>query len=460
MNFHLTINGSSSMIYFKALFTPLSMQTNIAFLTCSSSGNCDSASAESRARVLSSCLSPCRRHSTTFRQNSKCVRDLRLALQWIRHAATVATFKTFTKSGQYYFFLQILFPNVCLTDFKYSSQMLMTTDREDQCLPYQSLLWTSIRRLNLCNGLCVCQLLATVTTELSSHLATAVSDNIDAVAPAARLCRTVPVARMPRPGVPWKPVDPFLDHIVGVAVISAEHPDLITEANKLPPDKHLRTMATEHATEWRYLTHYVVFGSSCSLCLTQGEHPYPAALTSSVGHGEADSSPTLLIWSFEGTSVDRRHRSNLSDFFHEGVAARAFLDVRCLGIYSSTSNSPAGSNSSSGSSGTYSVSLTSSLESPAVEGRTMTLTGYTEDRVAALVETVGGSRNGEKAFTSRAEAFERCDPSSPDTTGESLVSNSGQMCPEQLGAQYVEARNVQVTLEYTLPDEDALEAVL
>ncbi|KRZ18407.1 hypothetical protein T11_1099 [Trichinella zimbabwensis] len=439
------------------------MQTNIAFLTCSSSGNCDSASAESRPRVLSSCLSPCRRHSTTFRQNSKCVRDLRLALQWIRHAATVATFKTFTK--------------ICLTyvsslDFYPALEFVQWVVR----LPVAGYRYHG-----------VVEPLGNV--DLGLFFKRAVSDNIDAVAPAARLCRTVPVARMPRPGVPWKPVDPFLDHIVVVAVISAEHPDLITEANKLPPDKHLRTMATEHATEWRYLTHYVAFGSSCSLCLTQGEHPYPAALTSSVGHGEADSSPTLLIWSFEGTSVDRRHRSNLSDFFHEGVATRAFLDVRCLGIYSSTSNSPAGSNSSSGSSGTYSVSLTSSLESPAVEGRTMTLTGClelarashassivvsltallpsklssftdTEDRVAALVETVGGSRNGEKAFTSQAEAFERCDPSSPDTTGESLVSNSGQVCPEQLGAQYVEARNVQATLEYTLPDEDALEAVL
>ncbi|KRY47787.1 hypothetical protein T03_473 [Trichinella britovi] len=83
---------------------------------------------------------------------------------------------------------------------------------------------------------------------------------------------------------------------------------------------------------------------------------------------------------------------------------------------------PAGSNPSSGSSGTYSVSLTSAVESPALATASRAssivvsltallpskLSSFTdvEDRVAVLVEAVRGFRNGEKAFTSRAEVFD------------------------------------------------------
>ncbi|KRZ09236.1 hypothetical protein T11_10435 [Trichinella zimbabwensis] len=72
--------------------------------------------------------------------------------------------------------------------------------------------------------------------------------------------------------------------MAGVAVISAEHPDLIAEANRRPPDEHLRTMATK---VW-HRSRFILTDGFCSLCCIQEEHPYPAALTSSVGHGEAN----------------------------------------------------------------------------------------------------------------------------------------------------------------------------
>ncbi|KRZ03001.1 hypothetical protein T11_4170 [Trichinella zimbabwensis] len=91
------------------------MQTNIAFLTnvhCTSLEHC--ASALSNQGSSSFLLSV-----TTSHQNSRCVRDFCLNLEWIRHAATVATFTTSTKSGQYHFFLEL------------KADMLMTTNLED-----------------------------------------------------------------------------------------------------------------------------------------------------------------------------------------------------------------------------------------------------------------------------------------------------------------------------------------
>ncbi|KRZ67378.1 hypothetical protein T10_10500 [Trichinella papuae] len=81
------------------------------------SGSCDSCPAGSRGRVLSSCLSPCRRHRTTCRRNSRCVKDFRLALQWIPHAAT--------------------------------ADMLMTTDLQDQRFPCQCCM-TELGLADLC----------------------------------------------------------------------------------------------------------------------------------------------------------------------------------------------------------------------------------------------------------------------------------------------------------------------
>ncbi|KRY69489.1 hypothetical protein T4A_8336 [Trichinella pseudospiralis] len=69
--------------------------------------------------------------------------------------------------------------------------------------------------------------------------------------------------------------------MIGVAVISAEHPDLIAEANRLPLDEHLCTMATEFHEA--VPAHCVVY---------KRNPPYPAALTSSVGHGEANNTQT------------------------------------------------------------------------------------------------------------------------------------------------------------------------
>ncbi|KRZ03014.1 hypothetical protein T11_9391 [Trichinella zimbabwensis] len=90
---------------------------------------------------------------------------------------------------------------------------------------------------------------------------------------------------------------------------------------------------------------------------------------------------------------DGRRPSNWSDFFHKSVTTRAFFDVCCIGTSSvstssSASNSPAGSSSSSGSSGTYSVLLTPSPESPAVGGRTMSLTGCLELDTASRASSI------------------------------------------------------------------------
>ncbi|KRX25375.1 hypothetical protein T07_3464 [Trichinella nelsoni] len=150
-------------------------------------------------------------------------------------------------------------------------------------------------------------------------------------------------------------------HVEGVAVISAEHPDLITKANRLPPDEHHRTLAIEHVIQWRYLTHSAAFGEFLVVrkvdILIQSREAVPVQRCADVF--------SIAYFFVESPAVGRRTLT-LNECFELATASRASSIV---------------------------VSLTALLPSK--------LSSFTdiEDRVAALVEAVRGSRNGEKAFT-------------------------------------------------------------